>query len=219
MRIVGGSLGGRRLTTAAGQVTRPTAERVREGLASALESRAAIEGAIVLDLFAGSGALSFEALSRGAAVAVLADHDRRALRAIQANVASLGLTDRAAILDVDLLGAPAPVVARLRQALGHLRPGGGEVGDQFDLIFADPPYKDAAEISGLLSFLMAGALIADGAYVAIEHGRGPTGRRQVHGDAPPGIEMPNGLASVATYRYGDTAVVLAHKETQGERAS
>ena len=92
MRVIAGELGGRRLQTARGDATRPTAERVREALFSMLGE---LDGAVVLDLFAGSGALGIEALSRGAARATFVERAPRALAALRANIAALALGERA----------------------------------------------------------------------------------------------------------------------------
>src|SRR5690242_16026950 len=98
MRIVGGTLRGRRLESPRGAGTRPTSERVREALASALDARGALQGAVVLDVFAGTGALGLEALSRGADTLVAIDADRAALACIRRNVAALELATRAHVL-------------------------------------------------------------------------------------------------------------------------
>ncbi len=130
MRIIGGTAGGRRIVAPAGRTARPTSDRAREALFAIIAARAgggpapapALAGARVLDLFAGSGALGLEALSRGAAEAVFVDNDRQALAAIARNVAALGFGDRARIVRRDL-------------ARGRLLPAG-----PFDLVFCDPPY-------------------------------------------------------------------------------
>ena len=122
MRVVAGLAGGRRLRAPVGRQVRPTSERVREALFNALGSLDAVEGAAVLDLFAGTGALGIEALSRGAASAVFVDADARAVAAIKANLRDTGLAERARVVQADVLkylaGGPAPV----------------------DVAFADPPY-------------------------------------------------------------------------------
>lgn len=122
MRVVAGSCGGRRLVTPAGRDTRPTADRVREASFNALGSLDVLDGARVLDLFAGSGALGIEALSRGAARCAFVDTDRRAIDAVRANVETCGMTDVAEVHQTDadryLAGEP-----------GH-----------FDLALLDPPY-------------------------------------------------------------------------------
>jgi 16S rRNA (guanine966-N2)-methyltransferase len=142
VRVIAGELGGRRLLTARGDATRPTAERVREALFSMLGE---LDGAVVLDLFAGSGALGIEALSRGAARATFVERAPRALVALRANIAELSLGERARVLGGDALAA-------LR---GH---------DKYDLVFLDPPYAMAAGLAEALSRdlpdrLTAGALV------------------------------------------------------------
>ena len=122
MRVIAGRYGGRRLRAPAGATTRPTADRVREALFSILGAR--VEGAAVLDLFAGSGALGLEALSRGAERAVFVESDRAACRAINANLDKLKLT--ATVLCQDVARA-------LVQERGS-----------YDLVLADPPYDYAA---------------------------------------------------------------------------
>jgi 16S rRNA (guanine966-N2)-methyltransferase len=98
VRVIAGTSGGRRLVAPEGTATRPTSDRVREATFNALASLDALEDAEVLDLFAGSGALGIEALSRGAAHATFVDDDRRAIQAIEANLAATGLTDRATVV-------------------------------------------------------------------------------------------------------------------------
>ncbi|MDP8955277.1 MAG: 16S rRNA (guanine(966)-N(2))-methyltransferase RsmD [Actinomycetota bacterium] len=124
MRVVAGSAGGRRLAGPPGTSTRPTSDRVREATFNALASLGAIEGAVVLDLFAGSGALGIEALSRGASRATFVDHDPRALAVVRANLATTGLAGAATVVRSDALrfvtAAPAA---------------------SFDLALLDPPYR------------------------------------------------------------------------------
>ncbi len=189
MRIVGGALGGRRFDAPRGSATRPTSERVREALASALESRDAIAGAQVIDLFAGSGALAFEALSRGARSALLVDRDRRVLGGIAASAETLGLSERVRTASVDLLRAPDRAAARIEAEAGTLAP--------FDLLFADPPWAEIEALPPLLEALLARHLVAPDALLVLEHGA-----------RTPVPDLP-GLATEATYRYGDTAVLLA----------
>jgi 16S rRNA (guanine966-N2)-methyltransferase len=121
VRVVAGSAGGRRLTVPPGVTTRPTADRVREATFNALGSLGVVEGAIVLDLFAGSGAMGIEALSRGAASATFVDTDPRAVAAVRANLEVTGLADRATVVRAD--------VARFLAGAGHV-----------DLAVLDPPY-------------------------------------------------------------------------------
>ena len=122
MRVVTGTAGGLRLVAPQGRETRPTSDRVREATFNALGSLDAIEGARVLDLFAGSGALGIEALSRGAAHATFVERDRAALDAIKANLATTGLADAASVVAAD--------------ATSFVSSG----PPSFDLALLDPPY-------------------------------------------------------------------------------
>jgi 16S rRNA (guanine966-N2)-methyltransferase len=122
MRVVAGTAGGLRLVAPEGQATRPTSDRAREATFNALGSLGAIEGATVLDLFAGSGAMGIEALSRDAAHATFVDNDQRARAAIQANLDTTHLSDRATVLAADALSFLATV------------------DREFDLAVLDPPY-------------------------------------------------------------------------------
>ncbi|HET6740036.1 MAG TPA: 16S rRNA (guanine(966)-N(2))-methyltransferase RsmD [Kribbella sp.] len=151
-RIVGGVAGGRRIGVPAGSGTRPTADRVREALFSSLESEfGSFDGLAVLDLYAGSGAIGLEALSRGAAQVVLVESDRRAAEVIAANIKAVALPG-----------------ARLLT-----RPVESAVFDQvFDLVFADPPYKlETAELQAVLTGLAANGRLADDAVVVVERGK------------------------------------------------
>lgn len=143
MRIVAGVFRGRPLAAPAGEHTRPTADRVREALFNILAGRVAESQ--VLDLFAGSGALGFEALSRGAAHCTFIDRDRRALAVVERNARTLGVQDRCRFLCLDW----ARGLERLR-------------GCRFDLVFVDPPY--AAQLyepvfRGIGSFLAQDGLV------------------------------------------------------------
>jgi 16S rRNA (guanine(966)-N(2))-methyltransferase RsmD len=176
VRIIAGELGGRVLVAPAGRATRPTSERVREALFSILGD---VAGLAVLDLFAGSGALGLEALSRGAARAVLVEQARPALKALQANVRALGLADRARVV-----AAPA------ERALSRLA---GE-GERFGLAFLDPPYAgdDGARA---LAALVAQGVLASGAWIVLERAT-----RGAPLAAPPGYERAFERA------YGDTTI-------------
>jgi 16S rRNA (guanine966-N2)-methyltransferase len=185
MRIIGGRLSGRRFDAPAGRDTRPTSDRVREALASALESRGAFDGARVLDLFAGSGALSFEALSRGAATAVMVDRDPRVIRQLRRSASELDLAAKVDAVRLDLLDEPSSVVRRIPEAVGG-----------FDLVFADAPYAMTDAVRGLLEELAAQKRIAPQAWVVVEHA------------AARAWVWPNGLASEAEYRYGQTRISL-----------
>ncbi len=151
MRVVAGSLGGRRLIAPPGDATRPTGDRVREALFSVLG--ASVQGARVLDLFAGSGALGIEALSRGAATAVFVDRAPQAIAAVRANLAALGIEGQT---------HRAEARAWLRTASRR--------GDAYDLVFLDPPYRRAGELGRELSEGLA-AVLAPGARVVSESDR------------------------------------------------
>jgi 16S rRNA (guanine966-N2)-methyltransferase len=178
-RIVAGTAGGRRLKVPP-KGTRPTSERVREALFNALETAGELDGAHVLDLYAGSGALGLEALSRGAADAVFVESDRRAVEVLRGNVAALGLggTVRAGQVEA-VVAAPAPA--------------------PFDLVLADPPYAvDAAALGKVLAALAAGGWLGGSALVVIE--------RAARDGAP---EWPPGFEPSREKKYGDTAVFWA----------
>lgn len=161
--------------------TRPTTDRVREALFNVLAARRDFDGLHVLDLFAGSGALGLEALSRGAASALFVENDARAAAVITRNIAALGLAGatvrRGAVATV--LGA-APV-----------RP--------VDLVLADPPYDvPAADVENLLALLDRNGWLAPGAVVVVERAA-----------SSPALSWPAGWAAWEPRRYGDTRVEAA----------
>lgn len=175
---------GRKLTAPRGEGTRPTSDRVREALMSSLVNRLGSDlgGARVLDLFAGSGALALEALSRGASRAVLVERDRGALRAIADNVDALDAKERVTVVTGDVFGAAMSRVA----AMGP-----------YALLFCDPPYRiDQERVSTVLASLGAAGAVSQGAALAWEHASGGA------------VPEPEGFAQERTYRYGDTAVTL-----------
>jgi 16S rRNA (guanine966-N2)-methyltransferase len=162
--------------------TRPTTDRVRESMFNVLASRIDFAGASVLDLYAGSGALGLEAMSRGAASAVFVESDHRAAAVIDQNIASLGV--KAAV-------RRGPVTAVL--AGGADRPA--------DLVFADPPYDVAdTEIAQMLNALVDGGWAAAGTVVIVE--RATSG---------PPLSWPDGWRSWPARRYGDTRLELAER--------
>ncbi|HTB69373.1 MAG TPA: 16S rRNA (guanine(966)-N(2))-methyltransferase RsmD [Solirubrobacteraceae bacterium] len=174
MRVIAGELGGRRLRAPRGRATRPTSERVREALFAMLGD---VERASVLDLFAGSGALGIEALSRGAADAVFVERDALALRALRANLDALKLAPtRASVRSVDALAAL--LSARRRK-------------DTYDLIFIDPPYSQARDWGPELSTALP-PLLRPAARVVVESDR----------RAP----LQLGLELDRERRYGDTTI-------------
>jgi 16S rRNA (guanine966-N2)-methyltransferase len=130
VRVIAGACRGRRLHAPAGSATRPTADRVREAVFDVVGSLADFEGMSVLDLFAGSGALGIEALSRGAARVTFVERDRRALAALHANLTSLGLEDRALVVHAEALRwLSGPTARRTGRARGP-----------YHLALCDPPY-------------------------------------------------------------------------------
>jgi 16S rRNA (guanine966-N2)-methyltransferase len=146
MRVVGGELGGRRLQAPGGGRTRPTGDKVREALFSIIGD---VSGARVLDLFAGSGALGIEALSRGAAEAVFVDKGGAAVAAVRRNLSDLGLEAE----------------VHRREVRRFLRAAEGE--PPFDLVFCDPPYDSATATAGTLVELLP-AVLADSALIVTE---------------------------------------------------
>jgi 16S rRNA (guanine966-N2)-methyltransferase len=152
MRIIAGQWRGRPIEAPPAASTRPTADRARETLFSMLASRlGSFEELRVADLFAGSGALGFEALSRGAAHATFVEQDAEAVAVIRRNAARLGASDQANIAGGSALALPR--------------------SDPFDLIFADPPYASGSGTAALRAVLTAGWL-ADGGWISIETERG-----------------------------------------------
>jgi 16S rRNA (guanine966-N2)-methyltransferase len=150
MRVVAGTLGGRALAAPRGRATRPTSDRVREALFSILGD---VAGQSVLDLFAGSGALAIEALSRGAASATLVDSAPAAVAAVRRNLADLDLEAE----------------VRLQDARAFLR-AASRAAPQYDLVFLDPPYRHAGELGADLSAGLE-PLLAPGARVVAESDR------------------------------------------------
>jgi 16S rRNA (guanine966-N2)-methyltransferase len=180
-RIIAGLAGGRRLATAPGTTTRPTADRAREGLfATVLALRGGLDGAAVLDLYAGSGAVGLEALSRGASEVLLIEADSRAARVIRQNIALVGLPGAQLITDkVDRVLARGP----------------GEV-PPCDFVFADPPYAVGEdELAQILSALNRHGWLAPGALVAIE--------RSTRSGPP---AWPVGYETDRSRRYGEATL-------------
>ena len=188
-RIVGGRWGGRRLATPAGEITRPTSEKVRAALASSLTAAGGLEGARVLDLYAGSGALGLELVSRGASTAVFVEQDRAALVALRANVATLqtaSTRDSSAGFDVPVLTVvPGDVAAFIARA-----------GDEspFDVVVADPPYDLSGDaLLRVFLGLHDAGMLAPHADLVLE-------RSRKSGDPV----WPEPLEGARVKKYGDT---------------
>lgn len=179
MRIIGGSVGGRRIRAPRGQATRPTSDRVREAIFNILGPPPA--DTRVLDLYAGAGGLGLEALSRGAAAAVFVDRAAEAVRCLTDNLRDLGFAERGRALRAEVAAALPRLAAD---------------GERFGWIFLDPPY--ASDEAALTLASLGGpsaALLADDAVVVAEHDR----RRR-----PP--DASGGLALADRRRYGDTEI-------------
>lgn len=179
MRVIAGEAKGRRLSGVRQSDVRPTTDRVREALFSTLGP--AVSGARVLDLFAGTGAVGIEALSRGAAAAVFVDTDPEAVASIRANLDLTNLAGRASI--------------HRMSAEQFVSRGTGPAGGAFDLVFADPPYG-AGFPAELLAALAAGGMLAERGEVVVESA--------ALAEAPPVA----GLAPLLLRRYGDTSLVF-----------
>ena len=179
LRVIAGIVGGRKLVAPKGGA-RPTQDRVKEALFSSLGD--AVVDATVLDLYAGSGALAIEALSRGAAHAVLVDSDGSALAAIRANLDTTGFADRATLSQ-----RPADTFVK-----------SGAPGGPFDLVLLDPPYDlPSAEVAAALAGLAAAGALEPGATVVIERARGSEA-----------IALPDGWDVRRERTYGDTLLIL-----------
>jgi len=182
-RIIGGQAGGRRLATPRGQATRPTSDRVREALFSAVESWCGtLDGLRFLDLYAGSGAVGLEAWSRGAGVVTFVEQDRRTAALITSNARELGF----ARADVRTASVPT-VLARTPST-------------PYDVVFADPPYPlETARVEEDLAALVAHGWLVPEALVVVERGvRGP------------GIAWPEGLVGRRQKKYGETLLWYGH---------
>jgi len=179
MRVVGGDWRGRTLRAVPGRSTRPTADRVRQSLFDLLGQRC--DGLRVLDLYAGTGALSLEALSRGAAHATLVEQDAKAAQVIQRNAEELGCADRCTLV---------------REGVARALP---RLFGPFDLVFSDPPYALHAAQETLDALARLG-LVAPQGRVVLERDR-----------REPGPAAPEGFELAAERRYGDTLVLIARR--------
>ena len=175
MRVIAGRLGGRRLKAPRGPVTRPTSDKVREALFAMLGE---LEGASVLDLFAGSGALGIEALSRGAGSAVFVERDAGVANLLDANLAALGIAPYAQLRRADARSA-------LRSARAEK--------ETYDLIFIDPPYGQAHDWGPELAAALPPLLR-------------PAARIVVESDRRAPLELP--LEVERRRRYGDTLITI-----------
>jgi 16S rRNA (guanine966-N2)-methyltransferase len=178
-RIIGGQAGGRRIATPPGRGTRPTADRVREALFSAVDAAAgSLHGLRFLDLYAGSGAVGLEARSRGAGSVTMVEQDRRAAAVIRRNAAGLGFPEVEVLVSAVLRALQAP----------HRTP--------YDVVFLDPPYDLPDDgVDAVLASLKDWGWLAPEALVVVE--------RSVRSGAP---SWPAGLRADRTRTYGETAL-------------
>jgi 16S rRNA (guanine966-N2)-methyltransferase len=182
-RIIGGDAGGRRLKAPAGDRTRPTTDRVREALFSAIDSAlGSLHGLRFLDVYAGSGAVGLEARSRGAGVVTLVEQDRRTAGVIRDNVRALGF-DHVEV-----------VVSDAARALGHPPPA------PYDVAFLDPPYAlPVDDVVAALRALHGHGWLSPAALVVVERSsRGPE------------LSWPAGLTGDRVRRYGETVLWYGH---------
>lgn len=174
------------MATPAGRDTRPTSDRVREALFSTLEALIDLSGARVLDLFAGSGAVGLEALSRGAGHALFVEHDAPAARVIRANVSGLSAAGAKIVT-----GKVVNVLAA------------GNQGEPYDLVFADPPYSLTEEdVSSVLEALVSGGWLAGDAVVVLE--------RSSRSPEPVWVQ---GFTGERGRRYGETTLWYGRRNT------
>lgn len=183
MRIVGGSLRGRALKAPQSQSVRPTSDRLRESVFDILAHAYGdpVVGASVIDLFAGTGALGIEALSRGASRALFVDDSAEGRALLRANIEALGL------------GGVTRVFRRNATKLGQ-----APLGERFTLAFLDPPYGRNLATSALSS-LVEGGWLADGALIVIEEA------------ANAALRLPDGIVEEERRRYGDTQIIVARR--------
>jgi 16S rRNA (guanine966-N2)-methyltransferase len=179
-RVIAGEAGGRRLAVPAGRDTRPTSDRAREGLFGTVASiMGPLTGARVLDLYAGSGAVGLEALSRGARHVLLVESGDRASRVIRQNIEAIALPGAELAAD------------RVERVLAR-----GPSGDRYGLVFADPPYAlDGDQVAAMLSALADRAWLAPGALVIVERATrsGP-------------LSWPDGFVPDRARRYGEATI-------------
>jgi 16S rRNA (guanine966-N2)-methyltransferase len=182
-RIIGGHAGGRRIKAPAGERTRPTSDRVREALFSAVDAAlGSLSGLRFLDVYAGSGAVGLEARSRGAGVVTLVEHDRRTASLIRENITSLGFSQ------VEVVVAPTSrALAQTPRA-------------PYDVVFLDPPYAlPVTDVEADLRAMDGQGWLSPGAVVVVERSR-----------RGPDLTWPEGFTGDRTKRYGETVLWYGH---------
>lgn len=186
MRVIAGTYRSRLLKSLKGQALRPTSDRLRETLFDVLG--AAVKGSRFLDIFAGTGAVGIEALSRGAAEAVFIENHRPAAALIRRNLETLGIDSGAIVLAMDAVPGLAQLVARHKPD-----------NMPFHFVFLDPPYAQAEDYSRVLRFLGSAAILGPGSIVVAEHSRKAVLPEQV-----------GGLRRMRLLRQGDAALTFYH---------
>ncbi len=191
MRVVGGRVRGRKLTPFKASGIRPTSDRAREAIFNVLNRDHT--GAAILDIFAGTGAMGIEALSRGAAAATFVDSSRGAVAVIRKNLALCGLEKEGRIINKDARAALSDL--KPQRTGGKRRPGG------FDLIFMDAPYCDAALTEAALKLVADSRLLSSGACIVCEISK-----------KKPMESLPAGLTLIKEKTYGDTLIYFIEAE-------
>lgn len=192
MRVIAGAAKGRRLRALPGRAVRPTADRVKEALFSIVQSRFDLAGTTLLDLFAGTGALGIEGLSRGARSAVFVERDHAARRVLAANLAACGFAAHGRVLSLAVQRAIATLAGR---------------GERFDGVLMDPPYgRGLADPA--LARVAAAAVVEPGGWVVVEH-HVDDALAQTYGS----------LQLTALRRYGKTAVALFSSSPRAEQVA
>ncbi len=176
LRVISGKYGKRLLKQPPLEITRPTMDRVKEAFFSMIQFD--VPGSVVLDLFAGSGSLSIESVSRGAAKAIAVEKSREAIKIIQDNIASLGISN-ISLIQADVL-----------EYLPRLH------GSKFDFIFMDPPYKETGLCNASLEAIIQNGLLKTGGLIILET------------SSLSDIHIPDGLAIQKQSKYGTSNVIL-----------
>ena len=210
-RVIAGAAGGRRLAVPDGRDTRPTSDRAREGLFATVSSIVgSLAGARVLDLYAGSGAVGLEALSRGAEHVLLVEYGARAAHVIRQNIEAIGLPGAVVAADrVERVLARGPATAGSQDGPAPAGSQDGTARDRYDVVFADPPYAmPGAEVARMLIALAERGWLAPGALVIVERATrsGP-------------LSWPGRFVPDRARRYGEATFWYGHvRQTAGERA-
>ncbi len=205
MRIISGTSRGQKLATPRSPSLRPTSDRVKESIFNILRDK--VEGRIILDLFAGTGNLGIEALSRGAKKAVFVEKGRHAIQLIQKNLAHLGFQERSEILERDV-----------NRAIGILK----QRGECFDLLFMDPPYQKGL-VQATLMKLESHPIYDSGSILVVEHNRRePFPHRLLGWDLIRQRRIGDTVLSFLTRSEGEQERVITHEEVEnaeGEKRS